>query len=483
MGHYLIEPLAERGMCCMGLNSRYAGNDTVLLMERVIQDLGAGVKFLHEAGYDRVVLIGNSGGAALASFYQAQAEQFQRRHLRRRRPDAPEPERSAAGRRHRPVRRARGALEAAARLDRPVGDRRARRARGRRRARHVRRAPCGAVQRRVPRALSRGAARAARPHRGMGARAAAHAARHAGRAARRVVHRAPHARRPALRRSVDRRERSRAGQRVGRCAIGQLRGQLDGPHDIADRVPVAMVVALARRRPDEPRAHERRRAAADLHRRPVDVPEHARRMAGGGGTRIRNVDVRGANHYLAGQPQLVARGRRRRSPRGPKRCSRMRDGNLSLRAGLRAADLPLRAAGRTRRRAAPPLSGRHRRRRAVGPDARMRPRATRRARRAARRGRHGRRARRVVARHLLRAKEPRDLRPARHLRSHHRQGRHLVGRQDLFGRQRGLRLQPGDQQRVDAAAVHQPAAVLRRVVPGRSHPAARPAPTCAGRTA
>ena len=76
MGHYLIAPLAERGICCMGLNSRYAGNDTVLLMERVIQDLGAGVKFLRDAGYEKVVLIGNSGGAALASFYQAQAEEL-----------------------------------------------------------------------------------------------------------------------------------------------------------------------------------------------------------------------------------------------------------------------------------------------------------------------------------------------------------------------------------------------------------------------
>jgi pimeloyl-ACP methyl ester carboxylesterase len=74
MGHYLIAPLAERGICCMGLNSRYAGNDSVLLMERVIQDLGAGVKFLRALGYKRVVLVGNSGGAALAAFYQAQAE-------------------------------------------------------------------------------------------------------------------------------------------------------------------------------------------------------------------------------------------------------------------------------------------------------------------------------------------------------------------------------------------------------------------------
>jgi pimeloyl-ACP methyl ester carboxylesterase len=74
MGHYLIAPLAARGVACMGLNSRYAGNDSLLLMERVIQDLGAGVQFLRRQGYDKVVLVGNSGGASLASFYQAQAE-------------------------------------------------------------------------------------------------------------------------------------------------------------------------------------------------------------------------------------------------------------------------------------------------------------------------------------------------------------------------------------------------------------------------
>jgi len=77
MGHYLIAPLAERGVTCLGLNSRYVGNDTVLLMERVLQDLGAGVKFMRdELGCERVVLVGNSGGAALAAYYQAEAERF-----------------------------------------------------------------------------------------------------------------------------------------------------------------------------------------------------------------------------------------------------------------------------------------------------------------------------------------------------------------------------------------------------------------------
>ena len=74
MGHYLIAPLVARGICCLGLNTRYQNNDTMLLMERAIQDLGAGVKFLRGLGCDRVLLVGNSGGAALVSFYQAQAE-------------------------------------------------------------------------------------------------------------------------------------------------------------------------------------------------------------------------------------------------------------------------------------------------------------------------------------------------------------------------------------------------------------------------
>jgi pimeloyl-ACP methyl ester carboxylesterase len=81
MGHYLISPLAERGIACIGLNSRYAGNDTLLLMERVIQDLGAGVQFLRAQGYDKVVLVGNSGGASLAAFYQAQAEHLTIEHM------------------------------------------------------------------------------------------------------------------------------------------------------------------------------------------------------------------------------------------------------------------------------------------------------------------------------------------------------------------------------------------------------------------
>jgi pimeloyl-ACP methyl ester carboxylesterase len=76
MSHYLLEPLQRRGRAIMGLNTRYAANDSTLIMERAIQDLGAGVGYLRRLGYQRVVLLGNSGGGSLAAFYQAEAEKI-----------------------------------------------------------------------------------------------------------------------------------------------------------------------------------------------------------------------------------------------------------------------------------------------------------------------------------------------------------------------------------------------------------------------
>src|SRR5690606_7971201 len=43
--------------------------------------LGAGIQQLRAIGYRKVMLIGNSGGAALVSFYQAQAERLTLTHL------------------------------------------------------------------------------------------------------------------------------------------------------------------------------------------------------------------------------------------------------------------------------------------------------------------------------------------------------------------------------------------------------------------
>lgn len=72
--HYGLIPLAARGFTALGLDSRFAGNDGPLILEQVMLDLAAGVRHLRELGCERVVLVGNSGGGALAAFYQAQAE-------------------------------------------------------------------------------------------------------------------------------------------------------------------------------------------------------------------------------------------------------------------------------------------------------------------------------------------------------------------------------------------------------------------------
>lgn len=76
MNHYLLEPVARRGIAILGLNTRYLGSDVSLLLERAIQDLGAGLRWLRAEGYERILLIGNSGGGAFVSLYQSQAERL-----------------------------------------------------------------------------------------------------------------------------------------------------------------------------------------------------------------------------------------------------------------------------------------------------------------------------------------------------------------------------------------------------------------------
>jgi pimeloyl-ACP methyl ester carboxylesterase len=73
MGHYALAGLAERGLGAVGFTSRYVGNDTALIMENCLLDMGAMVRFLYERGYAKVVLVGNSGGASIVPYYQAQA--------------------------------------------------------------------------------------------------------------------------------------------------------------------------------------------------------------------------------------------------------------------------------------------------------------------------------------------------------------------------------------------------------------------------
>lgn len=67
--------LAAAGYPVLCMGSRYARNDTALIMEKVVLDMGACVRHAKEVlGFQRVVLMGWSGGGSLALFYQSQAE-------------------------------------------------------------------------------------------------------------------------------------------------------------------------------------------------------------------------------------------------------------------------------------------------------------------------------------------------------------------------------------------------------------------------
>ncbi len=75
--HQLPVPvaMARRGLHVICAQNRYYRNDTALIFEKVLIDYGAFVRHAKEVlGYDKVVLVGWSGGGALTAFYQGQAE-------------------------------------------------------------------------------------------------------------------------------------------------------------------------------------------------------------------------------------------------------------------------------------------------------------------------------------------------------------------------------------------------------------------------
>ena len=71
----MVNALAAAGTHVVYCNPRYRGNDTALIMEKCVLDLGACIKDLRERfGYEKVLLGGWSGGGSLSLFYHDQAE-------------------------------------------------------------------------------------------------------------------------------------------------------------------------------------------------------------------------------------------------------------------------------------------------------------------------------------------------------------------------------------------------------------------------
>ena len=67
--------LANAGLHVICAGSRYPKNDSALIMEKVVVDLGQYVRWAKEScGYKKVILVGWSGGGSLSLFYQSQAE-------------------------------------------------------------------------------------------------------------------------------------------------------------------------------------------------------------------------------------------------------------------------------------------------------------------------------------------------------------------------------------------------------------------------
>jgi pimeloyl-ACP methyl ester carboxylesterase len=74
MGHYALAPMAELGIDAVGVSTRYLNNESTLLLENCVLDLASIIRHLRSEGYERVVLVGNSGGGALVPLYQSEAE-------------------------------------------------------------------------------------------------------------------------------------------------------------------------------------------------------------------------------------------------------------------------------------------------------------------------------------------------------------------------------------------------------------------------
>jgi acetyl esterase/lipase len=72
--HYLASLLAQRGYGFLGWNTRFRGSEASFLLDHALAEIAVGVRWLREqAGAERIVLLGNSGGGSLMAAYQSQA--------------------------------------------------------------------------------------------------------------------------------------------------------------------------------------------------------------------------------------------------------------------------------------------------------------------------------------------------------------------------------------------------------------------------
>lgn len=71
--HYLAPALLDCGMAVWTQGARSIGNDLRLEHEQAVVDAAAGIEFLRQHGFEKIVLIGNSGGSGVYSYYIQQS--------------------------------------------------------------------------------------------------------------------------------------------------------------------------------------------------------------------------------------------------------------------------------------------------------------------------------------------------------------------------------------------------------------------------
>lgn len=71
--HYMVPAVLDAGCACWVQGPRSIGNDLRLEHEIALFDVAAGMQHLRDLGYERIVLLGNSGGAGLYSLYNQQS--------------------------------------------------------------------------------------------------------------------------------------------------------------------------------------------------------------------------------------------------------------------------------------------------------------------------------------------------------------------------------------------------------------------------
>lgn len=71
--HYLVPSLIEAGVAIWVQGARSIGNDLRLEHEQTLLDTAAGLAWLRDRGFEKIVLIGNSGGSGVYTYYVQQS--------------------------------------------------------------------------------------------------------------------------------------------------------------------------------------------------------------------------------------------------------------------------------------------------------------------------------------------------------------------------------------------------------------------------